>query len=75
MRRPSWTRAVALTIALGAVLGLSLGAEKVQGHGGSVRCEEAPGGGAAFVLALPAADPADPAEPAEPAGPAERDGS
>ncbi len=56
----------------GSGLGLSLVAETVQGHGGSVRCEEAPGGGAAFVLALPAADPA---EPAEPAGPAEGGGS
>ncbi|MGG5261092.1 sensor histidine kinase [Phycicoccus avicenniae] len=42
----------------GSGLGLSLVAEIAQGHGGSVRCEDAPGGGAAFVLALPVLRPA-----------------
>lgn len=39
----------------GSGLGLSLVAETAQAHGGSVRCEETPGGGATFVLGIPAA--------------------
>lgn len=38
----------------GSGLGLSIVAETVQGHGGRVWCEEAPGGGARFSLELPA---------------------
>ncbi len=39
----------------GTGLGLSLVAETVRAHGGSVHVEDAPGGGARFVLRLPAA--------------------
>ncbi|KGN42815.1 HAMP domain-containing sensor histidine kinase [Knoellia aerolata] len=39
----------------GSGLGLSLVAETAHAHGGSVWCEERPGGGATFVLSLPAA--------------------
>lgn len=44
----------------GAGLGLSLVAETVRGHGGSVTCTESPAGGARFTLRLPlvATDPA-----------------
>ncbi|MDQ6716514.1 MAG: HAMP domain-containing histidine kinase [Actinomycetota bacterium] len=38
----------------GSGLGLSIVAETIQGHGGRVWCEEAPGGGARFSLELPA---------------------
>ncbi len=41
----------------GAGLGLSLVAETVRAGGGRVWCEPTPGGGATFVLSLPAADP------------------
>lgn len=37
----------------GAGLGLSIVSAIAQGHGGSVRCEETPGGGATFVITLP----------------------
>ena len=39
----------------GAGLGLSIVSAIAQGHGGSVRCEETPGGGATFVITLPRA--------------------
>jgi signal transduction histidine kinase len=39
----------------GTGLGLSLVAETVRVHGGSTWCEDGPGGGARFVLSLPAA--------------------
>ena len=39
----------------GSGLGLSLVAETVQAHDGSVWCEDSPGGGATFVLSIPAA--------------------
>lgn len=39
----------------GSGLGLSLVAETAQAYQGSVRCQETPGGGATFVLSLPAA--------------------
>jgi len=42
--------------ASGTGLGLSLVAEAAQSHHGSVWCEESPGGGATFVLGLPADD-------------------
>ncbi|GGB68214.1 hypothetical protein N798_08595 [Knoellia flava TL1] len=38
----------------GSGLGLSLVAETAQAYDGAVRCEETPGGGATFVLCLPA---------------------
>jgi len=38
----------------GSGLGLSIVVETVQGHGGRVWCEDAPGGGARFSLELPA---------------------
>jgi len=38
----------------GSGLGLSIVAETVQGHGGRVWCEDAPGGGARFRVELPA---------------------
>ncbi len=41
----------------GTGLGLSLVAETVRAGGGRVWCEETPGGGATFVLSLPAAHP------------------
>jgi len=37
----------------GVGLGLSLVRTIAQRHGGQVRCEAAPGGGACFVLSLP----------------------
>jgi two-component system sensor histidine kinase MtrB len=37
----------------GSGLGLSLVSETSKAHGGSVWCEETPGGGATFVIALP----------------------
>jgi signal transduction histidine kinase len=37
----------------GTGLGLSLVAETARAHGGAVWCEDRPGGGARFVLALP----------------------
>jgi two-component system OmpR family sensor kinase len=42
----------------GVGLGLALVKSIVERHGGSVRCEDRPGGGASFVLELPQADPA-----------------
>ncbi len=47
----------------GSGLGLSIVAETVQGHGGRVWCEDAPGGGARFSMELPAAARLAPAEP------------
>lgn len=47
----------------GSGLGLSLVAETAQAHRGSVWCEETPGGGATFVLSVPAAHAHDRAEP------------
>lgn len=41
----------------GTGLGLSLVGESVRAGGGRVWCEQTPGGGATFVLSLPAADP------------------
>ena len=41
----------------GTGLGLSLVAETVRAAGGRVWCEQSPGGGATFVLSLPAARP------------------
>ncbi len=43
----------------GVGLGLALVRSIVQRHGGAVRCEEAPGGGASFVVQLPQAGGAD----------------
>ncbi len=43
----------------GSGLGLSLVSETIKAHGGSVWCEETPGGGATFVLALPGVRPED----------------
>jgi signal transduction histidine kinase len=43
----------------GTGLGLSLVAETVRAGGGRVWCEQTPGGGATFVLSLPAAHPAE----------------
>ncbi|MGA8978600.1 MAG: HAMP domain-containing sensor histidine kinase [Pedococcus sp.] len=40
----------------GAGLGLSLVAETIRGHGGTVRCQDTPTGGATFVVTLPAAE-------------------
>lgn len=42
----------------GVGLGLSLVRTIVERHGGSVRCEDRPGGGARFVVSLPATTPA-----------------
>jgi two-component system, OmpR family, sensor kinase len=55
----------------GAGLGLSIVAAIVDAHGGRVRAANAPGGGAAFTISLPASgtDPA-PAPPAPAAAPA-----
>lgn len=43
----------------GAGLGLSLVAETVRAHGGTVRCQDTPGAGATFVVGLPAVDGGD----------------
>jgi two-component system, OmpR family, sensor kinase len=46
-------------------LGLAIVRAVAEAHGGSVRLETPPGGGARFVVRLPAAEPARPAvEPA-----------
>ncbi|RYF54956.1 MAG: HAMP domain-containing histidine kinase, partial [Comamonadaceae bacterium] len=37
----------------GVGLGLALVKSIAERHGGSVRCEERPGGGASFVIRLP----------------------
>ena len=34
-------------------LGLSIASEIIQAHGGSIRVEDAPGGGAMFIFSLP----------------------
>jgi signal transduction histidine kinase len=47
----------------GTGLGLSLVAETVRAGGGSVWCEETPGGGATFVISLPAATAGEVVEP------------
>ncbi|MFI7741836.1 sensor histidine kinase [Kocuria rhizosphaericola] len=55
----------------GLGLGLAVVREIVQRHGGTVRCDSAPGEGTVFTLTLPAAGPAG----AEGGARAERDGS
>ncbi len=47
----------------GTGLGLSLVAETVRARGGSVWCEETPGGGVTFVISLPAATAGEVVEP------------
>lgn len=47
----------------GSGLGLSLVSETVQAHRGSVWCEPTPGGGATFVMSVPAADAGDSGAP------------
>lgn len=42
----------------GVGLGLALVKSIAERHGGSVRCEDGPGGGASFVIRLPASAPA-----------------
>ncbi|MDQ3764540.1 MAG: HAMP domain-containing histidine kinase [Actinomycetota bacterium] len=42
--------------AVGTGLGLALVAETISAHGGQVRCDERPGGGARFVINLPTED-------------------
>jgi len=44
----------------GSGLGLAIVAEIVAAHGGTVVVEDAPGGGAGFVVRLPVAGPAQP---------------
>jgi signal transduction histidine kinase len=51
----------------GSGLGLSLVKRSVEGMGGRVNLEDAPGGGSRFVLLLPAADGTSPATQAGPA--------
>ena len=51
----------------GAGLGLALVRQIAQRHGGAVRCEEAAGGGACFVVTLPVRGRAASAHPAPPA--------
>jgi signal transduction histidine kinase len=51
----------------GTGLGLSIAANILQAHGGSIRVEEAPGGGARFVLTLPRRRAAATPPPATPA--------
>jgi signal transduction histidine kinase len=41
----------------GTGLGLALVAESIAAHGGNVQCTDRPGGGARFVVTLPADDP------------------
>jgi two-component system OmpR family sensor kinase len=48
----------------GAGLGLAIVAAVVEAHGGAVSAEDAPGGGARFVVRLPAWSPRDVSEPA-----------
>jgi len=45
----------------GTGLGLSISQQIVQRHGGTLRVEDTPGGGATFVVAIPFAHPEDPA--------------
>ncbi|MDZ4357943.1 MAG: HAMP domain-containing sensor histidine kinase, partial [Variovorax sp.] len=44
----------------GVGLGLALVKSIAERHGGSVQCEDRPGGGASFVIRLPAKAPAAP---------------
>ena len=46
-------RAASTRTATGLGLGLTLSAALVEAHGGRIRVEDAPGGGACFVIALP----------------------
>ena len=55
----------------GLGLGLAVVHEIVERHGGTIRCESAPGEGTVFTLTLPAAGPAGAADPDQ----AEQDGS
>lgn len=51
--------------AAGAGIGLAVVRDLVITHGGSVTVDRSPGGGARFVVAVPAASSPDPVEPAE----------
>jgi signal transduction histidine kinase len=51
---------------LGTGLGLSIAKAIVDGHGGSIRVESAPGQGSRFVFSLPTAGDANQAQPASP---------
>ncbi len=55
----------------GTGLGLSIVKEFITLHGGTVRADEAPGGGAAFVVAIPMGAPGEPRDDATGAGAAE----
>jgi signal transduction histidine kinase len=44
----------------GSGLGLSIARQVIVSHGGGIRVENRPGGGAVFTITLPAAQPADP---------------
>jgi len=52
----------------GSGLGLSIVASIVAAHGGTVRVERTPGGGASFIVDLPLEAPAAPPAPPLPAG-------
>jgi two-component system OmpR family sensor kinase len=47
----------------GAGLGLAIVREVLEAHGGTIRAENAPGGGALFVVQLPKSSAAKPAQP------------
>jgi signal transduction histidine kinase len=59
-------------VGVGTGIGLSVCYGVVNSHGGSIAVEEAPGGGARFVVRLPAAAAAAPAEAGSAAAPAGR---